>query len=219
MRGMKHQPEDLALAALLCLAGALLGGCSLLQPAKLARMNTYALEAQFEPAAAGAGEATLLVNTPSARAGFDSRRMVYVKTPHQLDYFSENQWVDSPARMLSPLLVQALEHSAKYRAVVDVQSAVKADLRLDTEIIRLQHEFLTRPSQVHLTVRAQLIDVQGKRVLATREFDVTQAAPSDDPYGGVIATNRAVKIALLQIADFCAQGQRANRVKNLEEGK
>ena len=214
MRGMKHQPEHVAIGALLCLASMLLGGCSLLQPAKLASMNTYALEAQFEPAAAGAGEATLFVNTPSARPGFDSPRMIYIKTPLELDYFSENQWVDSPARMLSPLLVQALEHSAKYRAVVDVRSAVKADLRLDTEIIRLQHEFLAHPSQVHLTVRAQLIDLHGKRVLATREFDVTVVAPSDDPYGGVIATNRAVKIALLQIADFCALESKASEPRS-----
>lgn len=217
MRSINRQPEYFAIGALLCLASMLLGGCSLLQPAKLASMNTYALEAQFEPAAAGAGEETLFVNTPSARPGFDSPRMIYIKTPHELDYFSENQWVDSPARMLSPLLVQALEHSAKYRAVVDVRSAVKADLRLDTEIIRLQHEFLTRPSQVHLTVRAQLIDLHGKRVLATREFDVTQVATSDDPYGGVIATNRAVKIALLQIADFCALESNAGEPRSAPE--
>jgi cholesterol transport system auxiliary component len=217
MRVLKNQSEYVALGALLCLASILLGGCSLLQPVKLARMNTYAVEAQFEPVAAGTGEETLLVNTPSARAGFDSPRMIYIKNPHELDYFSENQWVGSPARMLSPLLLQALEHSAKYRAVVNVRSAAKADLRLDTEIVRLQQEFLARPSQVHLTVRAQLLDLQSKRVLATREFDVTEAAPSDDPYGGVMATNRAVKIMLLQIADFCALASKASEPRSALE--
>ena len=210
MRGMNHQAGYIGISAfMLCLASLFLNGCASLQPVKSASMNTYALEAQFEPGIAGTGEKTLLVSTPSARPGFDSSRMIYIKKPHELNYFSQNQWVDSPSRMLAPLLVQALEHSAKFRSVVAMRSAATAELRLDTEIIRLQHEFLTKPSQVHLTVRAQLLDVQGKRVLATREFDVTEAAPSDDPYGGVIATNQAVKIMLLQVADFCAQESKA----------
>lgn len=217
MRSLKHQSGYFGIGVLLCLANVLLGGCSPLQPVKSASMNTYALEAQFEPGAAGAGKLTLLVSTPSARPGFNSPRMVYIKKTHEVDYFSQNQWVDSPARMLAPLLVQALESSAKYRAVVPVRSAATADLRLDTEIIRLQHEFLTRPSQIHLTVRAQLIDIQGKRVLATHEFDVTEVAPSDDPYGGVIATNRAVKIMLLQIADFCALESKTSEPRRGQE--
>jgi cholesterol transport system auxiliary component len=183
----------------------LLGGCSPFQPVKSASLRSYALEAQFAPAAKASGDLTLLVNAPGARSGFDSARMIYLKKPHEIDYFSENQWVDNPARMLAPLLVQALESTAQYRAVVTTRSAVTADLRLDTEIVRLQQEFLARPSQVRLTLRVQLIDMRSKAVLATREFDVTEPAPSDDPYGGVLAANRAVKTALQQIADFSVQ--------------
>ncbi len=186
-------------------------GCSPLQPVKSSNIKTYAIEAQFASTANNTGELTLLVNTPSARSGFESARMIYLKNPHEIDYFSQNQWVDSPARMLAPLLMQALESTAKYRAVIPVRSAASADLRLDTEIIRLQHEFLSKPSQVHLTVRAQLIDLRNKTVLATREFDVIEKAESDDPYGGVIATNRAVKIMLQQIADFCTQEIKAGK--------
>ena len=189
----------------------LLGGCTVFQPAKSNHMSTYSIELQFETAVTGTSDQTLLVTTPGARPGHDSRRMVYTKRPHELEFFTQNQWVESPARMLAPLLVQALEHSAKYRAVVTSRSAATADLQLDTEIIRLQHDFTTRPSQVHLTVRAQLTSLQGKRVLASREFNITEASSSEDPYGGVLATNRAVKILLQQITDFCALENRAGK--------
>ena len=195
-----------SLAAMLLLAG-----CSPLQPIKSTTLNTYALDAQFAPANTATGNLTLLVSTPSARSGFDSARMIYVRKPHEIEYFSQNQWVDNPARMLAPLLVQALESTAKYRAVVSARSAATADLRLDTEIIRLQHEFLTQPSQVHITVRVQLLDLRNKTVLATRELDVVEVASSDDPYGGVLATNRAVKAMLQQIADFCVQENKASK--------
>lgn len=198
------------IAVLLSLSIVLLaGGCSPLQPLKSAGMRSYALEAQFAPAATASGELTLLVNTPGARSGYDSTRMIYLQKAHEIDYYTENQWVDNPARMLAPLLVQALESTAKYRAVVTTRSAVTADLRLDTEIVRLQQEFFSRPSQVHLTLRVQLTDMRSKSVLAAREFDVTETATSDDPYGGVLAANRAVKTALQQIADFCVQEGKA----------
>jgi len=218
MKKMIHTKNKTGIIVMLNLAGMLLlGGCTVLQPAKSTSMSTYALEAQFDNAGISAGDQTLLVTTPGARPGFDSRHMVYTKKPHELEFFTQNQWVESPAHMLAPLLVQVLESSGKYRAVVTTRSAASADLRLDTEIIRLQHEFITRPSQVHLTVRAQLIDMQGKRVLATQEFDVTEAATSDDPYGGVIATNRAVKTMLIKIAEFCALESKAGKTRKVQE--
>jgi len=217
MKNLKHVLRNFAAVIVTGLASLTLGGCTVLQPVKPATINTYALEAQFEPVATGAGEKTIVVNTPSALSGFNSPRMVYTKRLYEIGYFSENQWVDSPARMLAPLLVKALEHSAKYQAVLDARSSANADLRLDTEIIRLQHEFMTRPSQVHLTVRAQLLDIGRRRVLASREFDVVEAVPGDDPYEGVIAANRAVKILLQQIADFCALGSQTGESHNARD--
>jgi cholesterol transport system auxiliary component len=213
---LTQQKNSIRIAAL-CLMSVLLGGCSVFQPVKSASITSYALEAQFDGTTNGAGDMTLLVSTPNAHPGFDSTRMVYIKRPHEIDYFAQNKWVDSPARMLAPLLLKALESSAKYRAVVTSRSSVMADLRLDTEIIRLQHEFINKPSQVRITLRAQLIDLQGKRVLATREFDVTEAAASDDPYGGVIAANRAVKTMLLQTAEFCTEHAKTGTTRSGQE--
>jgi len=208
----KNKVSVITLLNMLALLG--LGGCTVFQPAKTISMSTYSIEVQHDAAGATtSGEQTMLVSTPNARPGYDSRRMVYTKRPNELEFFTQNQWVDSPARMLAPLIMQALENSAKYRSVVTTRSAVSADLRLDTEVVKLQQEFATRPSQVHLTVRAQLIDLQGQKIVATREFNVVEAATSDDPYGGVLATNKAVKILLLQIVDFCAAESKVDKLK------
>jgi cholesterol transport system auxiliary component len=184
-------------------------GCSLLQPVKSANISTYALEVQFDSASEKTGDATLLVNTPVARPGFDTPRMMYLKKEHELEYFARNQWVDTPARMIAPLIRQALENSGHFKSVVAPRSAASTDLRLDTEIIRLQQEFFNKPSQIHLTVQAQLFDLKTGSVVATKAFDVLEPASSEDPYGGVIATHNAVKKVLLQIADFAAQNAKA----------
>lgn len=197
---MNRIKSGIAIAAL-----AALGGCNSLQPVQREQPDTYVLETQFQPTPATAqGAHTLTVERPRESAGYDSARMVYVKKPHELDYFSRNQWADTPGKMLAPLLARALEASGAFRAVVLSPGAATGQLRLETVIVRLQQEFLTTPSRVRFTLRAQLIDVPGRRVIATREFDIVENAPSDDPYGGVLAANRAVQRALSATAEFCA---------------
>jgi len=85
---------------------------------------------------------------PRARPGFDTPRMAYLRRPHELDYFVTSRWVDRSSRMLGPLLAQALEQTGSFRAIVQTPGVVPADIRLDTELIRMQQEFRTQPSRV-----------------------------------------------------------------------
>jgi cholesterol transport system auxiliary component len=57
---------------------------------------------------------------------------------------------------------------------------------------------------VRFTLRAYVVDNTTRRVLAWRVFDESVTAASDDPYGGVVAANRAVQSVLGQLAGFCA---------------
>jgi len=164
----------------------------------------YVLEAQRPTKPAQIKhDIVLAVSEPQTRPGFDTPQMAYVQQPHELNYFVTSRWADSPARMLEPLLVQAMEQTGSFRAVVQRPGAVPADIRLDTELIRLQQDFVTRPSRVQLTLRAQLIDVRGQKVLAVKQFDESENAAKDNAYGGVTAANRAVQRMLDQLADFC----------------
>jgi cholesterol transport system auxiliary component len=157
---------------------------------------------------------TLIVNPPRAAAGFDSARIIYVREALKLEYFAHSEWVDPPARMLAPLLVAAVESTGAFRAVVLAPSSAAGDLRLDTEIVRLQQEFHTQPSRVRFTLRAYLVDDKSRRVLDWREFDAAVPAASEDPYGGVVAANRAVQIVLRDLSTFCAGVARRARTEN-----
>jgi cholesterol transport system auxiliary component len=193
--------------------------CSTLRPAATPNPVFYALEGTrgeapaAVPARAPAAAPTLIINPPHAAAGFDSPRIIYVRETHKLEYFAHSEWIDPPARMLAPLLVAAVENTGAFRAVVLAPSAAAGDLRLDTEIIRLQHEFRTQPSRVRLTLRAYLVDDKTRRVLAWREFDAAVPAASEDPYGGVVAANRAVQTVLDNLSAFCAEAARSGRME------
>ena len=200
---------------LLAVGGLLLAlvACSALRPAATPHPSFHMLDGDAASGSAAAplapaGAPTLIVNPPHAAAGFDSQRIIYVREAHQLEYFAHNEWVDPPARMLAPLLVAAVARSGAFRAVLPTPSAAVGEMRLDTEVIRLQHEFGAPPSRVRFTLRAVLVDEKTRRVLAWREFDTSVPADSEDPRGGVVAANHAVRTVLEQLSAFCAEAAR-----------
>lgn len=187
----------------------LLAGCVGMQPPQAEAPAIYVLDARpAQKPARALQDVALAVSVPRARAGYDTAQMAFVRAPYELEYFAKSRWADTPPRMLAPLLVQALEQAGGFRAVVQAPNAVPADLRLDTELVRLQQNFATRPPQVELALRAQLVDVRSRRVLATAEFEEIEPTTREDAYGGVIAANRALQRLLARLADFAAEQSR-----------
>jgi cholesterol transport system auxiliary component len=166
-------------------------------PAKLPTANGVAIPPETAP--------TLVINPPRAAAGFDSQRIIYTRESHQLEYFAHNEWIDTPARMLAPLIVASLSNAGTFRAVIPTPSLAAGDIKLDTEIVRLQQVFGSGPSRVQFTLRAYLVDSATRRVLAWREFDETVTATSEDPRGGVDAANRAVQNVLRALSGLCIE--------------
>ena len=210
-----QQRFALAVVVLVC-AGGGLSGCASLLPKPVAAPTLYTLEGRAAPATALPSNApakatamvTLVVNTPRADAGFDSAHMMYVREAYKLEYFVHSEWVDTPARMLLPLVVLSVGKAGAFKAVIPATIAATGELTLDTEIVRLQQDFSAKPSRVVFTVRVYLLDTQTRKTIAWRELEAVVAATSDDPSGGVVAANRAVQIALQQVADFCVEAEK-----------
>ncbi len=163
-------------------------------PAPTLHLLTWDSAARAMPSAPAL--TSLRINQPQAAAGFDSRRIIYLREPYRLDYFAKHEWADTPVRMLAPLLLSAFDAGGRFRVVTGANSAASAEFSIDTEIIRLQQDFSQSPSQAQLTVRASLLDNATRRVLVSREFDARVPAPSEDAAGGVKAANLALKQVL-----------------------
>ena len=185
-----------------CVAIAFVFGC-----ATAPEVKTYLLDTAVAPPSAAQveGAKILLVNTPTAQPGYDTADIAYSRAPLAVEYYTQSQWADTPARMLAPLVVQALETTGAFKAVVTPPTPALDDVRLDLDIIRLQQDFLSQPSQAQLLVRARLFDVNRGQVLATQLFETSAPAPSEDAYGGVQAANAAVEQFLAQLSGFVVE--------------
>lgn len=195
-RGVRRALASLALATALA-------GCAALPQAAQESPGLHLLQAP--PVSAKAAQRSSLVleiAAPRAWPGFDTSRIAYVDRPYAVEYFARSEWADAPARMLGPLLARALDDSGGFRAVVQAPTSVHADLRVETELVRLQQDFTTKPSRADLALRVQLVDVKARRVIATLVVEESEPAARDDAYGGVSATNVALGRALDRVVGF-----------------
>ena len=171
-------------------------------------LNPEGMEASGRGGAGKGSTAVLLVNLPQAQAGFDTERIAYLRRPHEVSYYTTSEWVEAPAQMLAPLLVRAFERMGTWQTVIQMPSGVRGDYRVDSDHLTLAQEFFQRPSRVRLTLRVQLIDLQGLRPIGTKAFEILEEAPSEDAYGGVTAANRAVARLLDEVTAWlrgCAE--------------
>ena len=203
----------LAVAGVFSLFGLLgLAACSgslLPKPAPPAARHALDASPAAAPMSAAAPAAkrsgTLVVEPLRAVPGYDSRHMVYQRSPGQLEAFAFHEWVAPPAELLGPLLVRALQDADTGYAVLPAPSAAVADWRLETQLLNLTQDFSVQPSRLRLGLRAVLLDGRSRRVLGWREVQVSLPVVSDDPLAGATTAQAAALQATQAVATFCAE--------------
>ena len=148
---------------------------------------------------------SLMVSPMRAAPGFTSARIAYLQQDYQLDYFARHQWADTPANMLSTIVVRAMESSHLFSTVVESPAAISTELRLDSQLLRLQQVFKEGDSIVQLQLRMMLVDQQRHTVVASRTFSFHETSAELTPYGGVVAANRAVVRFIPELINFVVQ--------------
>lgn len=181
--------------AWICITGLFLTGCSvplLEDKSDLPESHIHVLEwaPGTSPVPAARDAPSLLIAPPRASAGYAGSDMIYIREALELHHFAYHRWVDSPARMLEPLLLSAIESSGRFREVIPAGSQALADLRLDTQILYLRQRFEKDSCHVELAIRSDLIEVATGKAKGGRTFRYSALCDSFTPQGGVSAINR-----------------------------
>ena len=180
----------------------ILSACSL-SPVKPIEINTYTINAvNQQKLSKHPNISTILVLRPQAAASLQNKNILYQLKPHELKAFSKNRWIATPAQMLLPLLVQSLENSNYYHAVIASPFTGRTHYRLITKLSALYQDFTQRPSAIVMQMQAILVNTHTQKIIATETFSAHVPAPQNNPYGGVLAANRATKQILTNITRF-----------------
>lgn len=159
---------------------------------------------------------SIFVNAPDAVAGYQTNEMLYTNKLFELKPFVHNVWVDPPANMLLPLIVQSLNDSGYFYAVASSPGSEGTDYRLDSQLIQLEQNFLTKPSTINLAVKLVLVRVADTQVIASRIIRESSVSPQETPYGGVIAANRATLLFTSKMTEFVIRAiEQENKLKHV----
>jgi cholesterol transport system auxiliary component len=181
----------------------MLAGCSFLSPVKTGNVNKYFInKVPCNVPVKKSRPIVLLVPMPEVQRAYDTTLMAYSVRPYEISYYALNQWAESPGEMLQPLLVQTMEDTHHFKAVVTPPYNGRYDYILNTTILELLQDYTHCMPLFHLTVRVQIIKASTNRVIGTRQFSVIQPIPQRSPYAGVFAANHAAVCLLQQIAAF-----------------
>ncbi len=183
---------------------AVLQGCSVLPRPEAVAVDHYTLDTPTVALAESAADApVLLIARPQVRADLDTPRMAYRQQAHSLRYYARSRWSDAPAQLLLPGLIEAFEASGAFAAVLRTGSPATPRLRLDTELLEFSLDYRSQPGVFQLRLRAQLVDLSSRRVLASHIFSVDQALQEQSPYAGAQAANAAWQQLLPEVLSFC----------------
>ena len=167
----------------------MLPGKTLREPVKDFTLNA-GLPLGASPVESTAPDSCLSVQVmlPRSAAGFNTSRMAYTEQQDVLNYFSYSQWVDTPAYMLQPLLLKAMERSGVFRDVVKSPSPVGTRFRLVSDDLALVQQVTNETNRVRLAIRVQLLDVRHGDLLLNKVFVLERDAAAE-PAAGVAAAN------------------------------
>ncbi|MGZ0018749.1 ABC-type transport auxiliary lipoprotein family protein [Nitrosomonas sp. wSCUT-2] len=117
-------------------------------------------------------------------------RLMY-HNPAQTFTYGNSRWIASPAALFTQQLRNQIVFQLNEYVIKD-SSTAKTDRTLDIELKELVHVFETATdSHVVFGLRASLIERNSRKLLAQKDFSISEKAPSADAAGAVSAINTA----------------------------
>ena len=145
----------------------------------------------------------LLIARSQTRAELNTPRMAYRQQDYTLRYYARSRWADVPSQLLMPGMLESIESSGRFGAVLRAGSPATPQLRLDTEILEFSQDFRAEPGRFQIRLRAQLVDLATRRIIATRTFDSEHPTSVQTPYAVAQAANAAWQALLPDLVAFC----------------
>ena len=163
------------------------------------------------PAASKAAPVVLISVNPASTL-YESAGIVFSRGPGQLAFYQFATWSERPSRRLGLMverrLVEAVADGAPLSGAALDTSGVRGDWILGVRLVDLYHDTTTTPHRAVVTVEAELVDWERRRMLDRAVFSATTDLRAEHVQAAVAAMNQGVTAALDQLAEWLAEKAR-----------
>lgn len=199
----------LRLLAALLLIGSL-SACSVLPKSQV--LSIYRLPASSLPGHPVSANWALRVNKPYSNQLLDSTRIAVLPPGDQISAYQGVRWSDRAPLLLRDRLIDAFLDDGRLRAVSSDESRLQADLELDGDLRAFHSEYQNGLPAARILFEARLVQSGSLRILASRRFDVSQAASDTSLPAVVNAFGQAGDQLAREVLEWTlSQGQTAQQ--------
>ena len=112
--------------------------------------------------------ALLVIATPTASAGLDTKRMAVINSPVGIDYFAEGEWVDRLPFLVKEALIEGFQKSGAFAGVSSEGLGLSADYVLNTDIRDFSaiYDASGGAPLARVRIAAELITMPGRNIAA-----------------------------------------------------
>ncbi len=144
----------------------------------------------------------LLMADTVAGAFYDTDGMAFSGKAGTRGYYRYARWSERSGKRFSDMLLARLEREKIFGAVAQSGSNVRGDWLLTTDILELYHDAMQQPGIVKMELRAEVIDLKTRTLVARRTFVQSVAVSGFNAGGAHKAFNQAATRTLDQLADW-----------------
>ena len=155
----------------------LLGGCFSSTPNE---EHFYSLKGPSGPPKAGEG-LRLLVSDFSAAAGYETERLAYRLSDHEVRYYGYHKWTSDPARMVTEMVARHMRVSGKFAEVGRNDKMRAPDLVLEGVVESIEEIDQGKTWKAHLAMRFTLRQGDSERIVMRHSFDLSEACKERHP--------------------------------------
>jgi len=119
-----------------------------------------------------------------------SYKMRYSYSASEQGTYQNSQWSNNIGRLLQGVLIENLERSHMFKAVLPYTSTLREDYRLESSIFDFSHHVRGRDSYAIVSIQFTLIDIGTGRLLKSKRFTYKEPTVTMDAKGYAEATNR-----------------------------
>jgi cholesterol transport system auxiliary component len=169
----------------------IMNGCAMKEAPPLKR---YTLESGEVPvlSASRYRSKVLKVSYPQTLKEKITERMSFSYALGDRGYYQNSQWSNNLGKLLQGSLIESLQRSRMFKAVLPYASTAGEDLRLESTIYDFSHHIRGEESYAVVSIGFSLIDTHTGRLLKTKRFSYREETPTLNAEGYAIATNRAL---------------------------
>lgn len=145
---------------------------------------------------------SLVVDRPTIDRAIDTARIARTSGV-EIEYYADASWVDRPAAMIEPLIIQSFRNSGAIAVVGDRRSEIRPDFMLQTNIAAFQAEASdSGPPEARVVISGRLMAMPKREVVGTTEIGRSVPAQAGDLQSIVLALDDALGKVLKRLVEW-----------------